>query len=146
MFTTNLPSHRLLTHAQLPGNLRNRSTRIDHPMRGLNPELGHVLPSTRHTRHPSSECPTHSRTVDVYFFWGTSETPEFKDRSGAWRCVQRALQQRGVTATDRYRMVRYAELENLHRAPWQAAELGDHDAVLRCLRVAEERTKLLDLV
>ncbi len=43
-------------------------------------------------------------------------------------------------------MVRYAELENLHRALWQAAELGDHDAVLRCLRVAEERTKLLDLV
>jgi hypothetical protein len=34
----------------------------------------------------------------------------------------------------------------VHRALWHAAELGDHDAVLRCLRVAEERTKLLNLV
>ncbi len=81
-----------------------------------------------------------------YSYDEIAETLEFKDRSGAWRCVQRALQQRGATATDRYRMVRYAELENLHRALWQAAELGDHDAVLRCLRVAEARTKLLGLV
>ena len=41
-----------------------------------------------------------------YSYDAIAQTLEFKDRSDAWRCVQRALQQRGATASDRYRMVR----------------------------------------
>jgi len=69
----------------------------------------------------------------------------FTNRSGAWKAVQRALESRTVKAVDRYRMVRFAELEQGHRITWPAAQLGDLSAVDRCLRMAEERTKLLGL-
>lgn len=70
----------------------------------------------------------------------------FANRSGAWKAVQRALESRTVNAVDRYRMTRYAELEAGHRNAWLAARLGDSKAVDRCLRMADERTKLLGLL
>jgi hypothetical protein len=69
----------------------------------------------------------------------------FANRSGSWKAVQRALGSRVTSATDRYRMVRYAELDAEHRASWPAAKLGDVAAVSRCLKAAGERALLMDL-
>lgn len=69
----------------------------------------------------------------------------FADKSGAWRAVQRSLKARQTSAVDRYRMVRFAELESQHRSVWPSAELGDLRAINRCLRIADERAQLLAL-
>ncbi len=94
---------------------------------------------------------TYRRAVAVelrqqgYSYDEIAEVLEYRDRSGAWRAVMRALRGREVTAVDRYRMVRYAELEGVHRASWPRAELGDLTAVSRCLSASEERMRLLGL-
>ena len=66
----------------------------------------------------------------------------FTKRSGAWKAVQRALRQRSATAVDRYRMTRYAELEDVHRRWWPAAVAGDLAAVNRVLSASSERSAL----
>lgn len=70
----------------------------------------------------------------------------FANRSGAWKAVQRALRQRTVSAVDRYRITRYAELEELHRRWWPAAAAGDLSAVGRVVAASRERTELLGFV
>jgi hypothetical protein len=69
----------------------------------------------------------------------------YADKSGAWRAVQRSLRSRQVTAIDRYRITRYAELEAGHKAAWPAARIGDIKAVERCLNIADARVRLLEL-
>jgi len=69
----------------------------------------------------------------------------YADKSGAWRAVQRSLRNRQVSSTDRYRITRYAELEAGYNLAWPAAQLGDVQAIDRCLNIADERTQLLGL-
>jgi hypothetical protein len=69
----------------------------------------------------------------------------YADKSGAWRAVQRSLAARQVTAIDRFRMTRFAELETSHKAVWPAAQRGDIPAAQRCLKIADERVRLLGL-
>ena len=81
-----------------------------------------------------------------YSYDEIAQVLEFKDRSGAWRCVMRALESREVTAGMRYRILRYAELEQAQRDNWQKAQLGDHEAICRLADAAGERAALLQLV
>jgi hypothetical protein len=74
-----------------------------------------------------------------------AEILEFRDRSGAWRCVMRALEGRELTAADRYRVIRLSELEHQHRAAWLKAKGGDFAAIDTVLRAADERIKLLQI-
>jgi hypothetical protein len=67
----------------------------------------------------------------------------FANRSGAWKAVQRALRQRSATAVDRYRMTRYAELEDVHRRWWPSAVAGDLAAINRVLAASSERSTLV---
>ena len=69
----------------------------------------------------------------------------FAGRSGAWTAVQRALRQRSASAVDRYRMVRYAELEDIHRRWWPAALAGDLSAMGRVLAASSERSLLTNV-
>ena len=103
--------------------------------------MGHDKAQVAYRRGVAVELRTQGYSYD-----DIAEVLEFKDRSGAWRCVQRALRDREVSAVDRYRMTRYAELEAEHRTASRAAELGDLRAVNRCLRAASERMMLMDLV
>lgn len=75
-----------------------------------------------------------------------AETLEFKDRSGAWRCVMRALEEREVTAVERYRITRYAQLERDRQRLWAQAELGDLDAINRIAHGIGERSSLLQVM
>jgi len=70
----------------------------------------------------------------------------YADKSGAWRAVQRSLKARTVDAVDRYRMVRYAELESIHRREWPLAMMDDFPAVDRVLKASRERVELLGLI
>ena len=70
----------------------------------------------------------------------------FANRSGAWKAGQRALESRTIRSVDRYRMMRYAELEAKQRSLWPAAKLGDLKAVEKYLHIAHERVKLLEVI
>ncbi len=69
----------------------------------------------------------------------------YADKSGAWRAVQRSLKARTVNAVDRYRMVKYAELESIHRREWPLAMMGDLSAVNRLVQASGERVTLMGL-
>jgi len=69
----------------------------------------------------------------------------YADKSGAWRAVQRSLKARTVSAVDRYRMVKYAELESLHHRELPSAMKGDLSAVNRLVQASGERVSLMGL-
>lgn len=72
-----------------------------------------------------------------------ADTLQYRDRSGAWRAVAKALSDRQVTAVDRLRMVQFAELEEEHRAAWEQAKGGDFRAIDKVMRCADARLSLL---
>ena len=80
-----------------------------------------------------------------YSYEEIAQTLEYRDRSGAWRAVMQALQERQVTAVDRMRIVRFAELEEQHRAAWQQAKTGDFKAIDTILRGFDERMSLIGM-
>jgi hypothetical protein len=71
---------------------------------------------------------------------------QYRDRSGAWRAVAKALSERQATAVDRLRMVRFAELEEEHRTAWRQAKSGDFRAIDKVMRCADERLTLLGVL
>lgn len=78
-----------------------------------------------------------------YSYDDIAEVIGYADRSGAWRAVQNALAKKTLTSVDRYRMLRFAELEAEHRRTWAAAHAGDFRALDQCIRALDERVKLM---
>lgn len=69
----------------------------------------------------------------------------FANRSGAWKAVQRALKLRGASSAETYRSMTLADLDMLLNRNWRAAMSGNIDAVDRCLRATDQRSRLLGL-
>lgn len=69
----------------------------------------------------------------------------YHGRSGAWKAVQRALTRTTISNVQRYRMIRFAELEETRRRWEPVADTGDIPAIMRCLAAGTERAQLLDL-
>lgn len=69
----------------------------------------------------------------------------FANRSGAWKAVQRALAARAAASADTYREQALIDLDVLQQRNWPSAMRGDGDAIDRCLRVADQRARLMGL-
>lgn len=103
--------------------------------------MGHDRARAAYRRAVALELRTQGHSYDEI-----AEILEFKDRSGAWRCVMRALAVRELAAGDRFRIMRLAELERTHQCAWAAAKHGDFAAIDAVLRAAEERFRLLQVL
>lgn len=103
--------------------------------------MGHDKARAAYRRTVAAELRTQGYSYDEI-----AETLEYKDRSGAWRAVMKAMNDRQVTAVDRLRMVQFAELTGEHRVAWQQAKTGDFRAIDRVLRCADGRLSLLGLM
>lgn len=102
--------------------------------------MGHDKARAAYRRAVATELRTRGYSYDEI-----AEALEFKDRSGAWRAVMKASNDRQVMAVDRLRMVEFADLNEQHRAAWQQAKAGDFKAIDQVLRCADGRLKLLGL-
>ncbi len=102
--------------------------------------MGHDRARAAYRRAIAVELRTQGHSYDEI-----AEILEFRDRSGAWRCVMRALERHQLTAGDRYRILRLSELEQQHRTAWLKAMTGDFAAIDAVLRAADERMKLLQI-
>jgi len=80
-----------------------------------------------------------------YSYDEIAETLEYKDRSGAWRAVMKALGDRQVTAVDRMRIVEFAEASDDHRSAWKQAQRGDFKAIDRVLHSMDTRMRILGM-
>ena len=69
----------------------------------------------------------------------------YATRSGAWKAVQRALQDRVAHGVDELRELELARLEQLHHAHWAAALHGDHKSATVVLRAMDKRIRLMGL-
>lgn len=103
--------------------------------------MGHDKARAAYRRAVAAELRTQGHSYDEI-----AATLEYKDRSGAWRAVMKASNDRQVSALDRLRMVEFAELTDEHRAVWQQAKAGDFKAIDQVLRCADGRLKLLGLM
>ena len=103
--------------------------------------MGHDKARAAYRRAVAVELRTQGYSYD-----DIAQTLEYKDRSGAWRAVMKALEDRQVMAVDRLRMVAFAELEDEHRRAWKQAQAGDFKAIDQVLRCSEGRVKLLGLL
>lgn len=103
--------------------------------------MGHDRARAAYRRAVAVELRTQGYSYDEI-----AEALEFKDRSGAWRCVNQALRERQMTAVDRYRIMRLSELESEHRLAWSKARLGNFRAIDAVLRAADERLDLLRVI
>jgi hypothetical protein len=103
--------------------------------------MGHDRARAAYRRAAGVELRTRGYSYDEI-----AEVLEYRDRSGAWRAVAKALSDRQATAVDRLRMVRFAELEGEHRAAWEQAKNGDFKAIDRVMRCADERLSLLGVL
>jgi len=102
--------------------------------------MGHDKARAAYRRAVAAELRTQGHSYDEI-----AETLEYRDRSGAWRAVMKAMNDRQVTAVDRLRMVEFADLSEQHRAVWQQAKAGDFKAIDQVLRCADGRLSLLGL-
>ena len=75
-----------------------------------------------------------------------AEALEYKDRSGAWRAVMKAMNDRQVTAVDRMRLVEFAEAMDDHRTAWVQAQDGDFKAIDKVLKSMDTRMRLLGML
>ena len=103
--------------------------------------MGHDKARAAYRRAVAVELRTQGYSYDEI-----AETLEYKDRSGAWRAVTKAMSERQATAVDRLRMMRFAELEDEHRAAWHQAKCGDFRAIDKVMRCADERLALLGVL
>jgi hypothetical protein len=103
--------------------------------------MGHDKARAAYRRAVAAELRTQGFSYDEI-----AEALEYKDRSGAWRAVMKAMNDRQVTAVDRLRMVEFAELTDEHRVVWQQAKMGDFKAIDQVLRCADSRLSLLGLM
>lgn len=70
---------------------------------------------------------------------------DYKDRSGAYRAVQRLLDRTEFESVQEYRVLEGDRLDALHAAYWPAAMHGDVKAAEFVLKVSDRRSKLLGL-
>lgn len=103
--------------------------------------MGHDKARVAYRQATAAELRTQGYSYDEI-----AQVLDYKDRSGAWRAVMKAMNDRQVTAVDRLRMVEFAELTEQHRVAWQKAKAGDFNAIDRVLRCAEGRMSLLGLL
>ena len=69
----------------------------------------------------------------------------FAGKSGAWKAVQRALRLRAMESSEAYRNIALADLDMLLEKNWRAAMSGNLEAIDRCLRATDQRSRLLGL-
>lgn len=69
----------------------------------------------------------------------------YANRGTAWKTVQKALKDREVNAVDEYRELELARLDALQASLWANAIAGDIKAVNACIKIIEQRTRLLGL-
>lgn len=103
--------------------------------------MGHDKARAAYRRAVAVELRTQGYSYDEI-----AEALEYRDKSGAWRAVAKALTDRQATAVDRLRMVRFAELEGEHKAAWERAKGGDFRAIDKIMRCADERLVLLGVL
>jgi len=77
--------------------------------------------------------------------WTYAEIAEeigYFDKSGARKAIHRLIDQRASMAFEAYRVQRFLNLEDQQRRSWAQALKGNHDALMSCLRFADERVAL----
>ena len=103
--------------------------------------MGHDKARAAYRRSVAAELRTQGYSYDEI-----AETLEYRDRSGAWRAVQRAMSERQVTAVDRLRLVEFAEAMDDHRVAWMQAQAGDFKAIDKVLRSMDTRMRMLGML
>lgn len=69
----------------------------------------------------------------------------FKDKSGAYRCYERAIKELVQEPAEDLRQLELSRLDDLHVALWKAATEGNHGAIDKILRIMERRARLTGL-
>ena len=70
----------------------------------------------------------------------------YASKSGAWMAVSRALKARRVKGADALLGKQLVDLDIMHERLWPRAAAGDVAAVGACVRVIEQRCRVLEMV
>ena len=69
----------------------------------------------------------------------------FANRSGAWKAVQRSLRHQVVENAETYRAQTLLDLDIMFERNWPRAVFGQLSAIDKCLRISDQRSRLLGL-
>jgi hypothetical protein len=69
----------------------------------------------------------------------------FANRSGAWKAVQRALRRQVSEYASAYCAQTLVDLDIMFEKNWSRATHGNLSAIDRCLRISDQRARLLGL-